>query len=384
MNKTLEEFKELRIVYSGRIDEAIKNKDKKALLAAKMEYKKILEKYMNFACQFLSQHTNRPLTVVKKRGHGLVLRSGSAVLKDTSSIRTSLNFIKLPDRTQNEIKTALDVIEDYYNKIIDESVNISKDDTRIKFQIIFGMIMAPAFLFIIALLNCLIIKKAVPDAASIVGVRSFYEFVKSGTNVTPFSLLLLLDMISIGLLCFIFNKQAKVSILSKKKFIILPVALICLMSLIKPYILINNSVLSSYEFDQSLVNGLNGILLLITAITIYVLGIAEGGNISGEYKTSPNILDIIMLIIMAVVLIIIPIWKSVLEFIDLSVVTDNNIYYSLETFSYWKYILWFIYIGYFIYSLFIKYIKNEDYPLKTKIIVGLFGLAVMIITLIML
>ena len=91
-----------------------------------------------------------------------------------------------------------------------------------------------------------------------------------------------------------------------------------------------------------------------------------------------------MLIIMAVVLIIIPIWKSVLEFIDLSVVTDNNIYYSLETFSYWKYILWFIYIGYFIYSLFIKYIKNEDYPLKTKIIVGLFGLAIMIITLIML
>jgi hypothetical protein len=51
MNKALEEFKDLRTVYSGRIDEAIKNQDDEALEVAKADYKKILEKYMNVACQ---------------------------------------------------------------------------------------------------------------------------------------------------------------------------------------------------------------------------------------------------------------------------------------------------------------------------------------------
>ena len=68
MNQQLEEFNKLRLVYSGRIDAAIRLDDKEDLDKAKEEYNNIISKYLDVACDVLSSHTNKPFTLyqVKK------------------------------------------------------------------------------------------------------------------------------------------------------------------------------------------------------------------------------------------------------------------------------------------------------------------------------
>lgn len=336
MNKALEEFKDLRTVYSGRIDEAIKNQDDEALEVAKADYKKILEKYMNVACQVLSEHTNHPFKVTKKTHKGTVLRGEKSVLKDIETMRDSLNFKQYPELVVADIKNALDVVDDYYNKIISEEEVGRTDQTKFSFQIIFGSIIVPFFVTIMALISATIINKFLPSYQHISTLKEFIDLSKKGTdNSVMLLVVLMINMGLTGLLCFIYSSKSKNSVLNKKQVMLIPVSIINLFIVLGPLHYVVNYLFSPF-FNSAmltLVNNLSDFILTIVSILILIIGLAGSNYDAGDYRVKMGVGHILMIVFLSIFMLLPLVYQVASEYINLSVISNNIIFITIMAFG---------------------------------------------------
>lgn len=371
MNKALEEFKELRTVYSGRIDEALQGNDDKALAEAKAEYKKILEKYMNVACQVLSLHTNYPFRVAKKTNKGMILRSEKDVLKDTESIRDSLNFINLSELEVSDIKNALDVVEDYFNKIISDKEVGKVDRTKFNFRIIFGAVITPFFVVLMSLISGLMINKFLSEYQFVSSLKEFVNLAKkSADSGVPLLVLVIVNMGLAGLYSYIYASKARDSDLNKKQVMLIPITIINLLILLGPLHIVI-SYLFNPIFDTatlSLMIKLSDLFLLILGLLVLVIGLAGSNYDAGDFRSVMGIGHILMMVFVIFSFLLPPAFKVVSDYVNLSVITDNQIFKVFINFKYLKLIITLVYLVYLLISINKHVFIDEKYEQVYRII----------------
>lgn len=377
MNQSLKEFKELRLIYSGRIDAAIKANDEDALYKAKVEYGEILGKYVSLACKIISNHTNKPFSIYKKTDRGIIYLKENKVMNDIKSIRLSLKEIKLGEETINDIKTSLDIVTDYYEKVvIENNVKYKKDITGFKFQILFGSLIAPITLFITSYICSYIINNWAVNLKQITKLKDFYSVSIVDTKSAIF-LLIIIIVIFLGLIFLsnIFIKKSDESIWDKKKFMLIPIGIMKVYTIIMPipYILkfiIGRKIMNDIWQTTSSLYLLTS-TIFISLIAIYSL-ISDNFSDRG-YKTKLKPLDIMFIISIIITIIIPEIYVLIAQVFDLPI-THSIRFVNI--------MLLVLYLGYTLYFINYEVFTQDRYKDK-KIVSIIFSIVMIVLSFIM-
>ena len=320
MNQSLKEFKELRLIYSGRIDAAIKINDEELLYKAKVEYSQVLEKYVNIACQIISNHTNKPFIIYKKTDTGIKYLSKKKVLNNLKSIKESLYQAKLPEAELENIKIAIEVVTDYYEKVVIESnVKYRKDDIQFKFQIIFGSLIAPITIFIAAYLNSFIISNWAPNLQKITKVTDFYDFNIVDTKSAIFLLLIfVIDFMALVFLSKMYIKKSDESLWDKKKFMLIPIGIMKSYLYIMPISFILKGLLGrKYMMDiWQITTNMFALLLIIFIFVLALFSLLSDNFSSRGYKSKLNTMDLLFILVIVITTIIPYLYVIIAQVLD--------------------------------------------------------------------
>lgn len=362
MSEQLENFSKERIVYSGRIDDFIKQGDINKLKDAKNEYQNILNKYIDIACDLLSEHTNKPFTVYEYQNGEKVFRERHKVLKDVRSMEISLEEINLDNKVKKDIRNALNVVIDYYDKILinERDLKVNNIDTFFKFRLLFSLVLAPIICFVIALIKQKICSIN-PDI--LVFLSGDYSKVSLSTGNLLLILLYYLSLLGgFGFLLFLYCNFMNKSIMNNKKFMIYPTGIIILFSLFFPnnllMILLTKigiiSLNSTNFFLQVFLSFKNFMITIFTILTLFsIFGRSYYG---GDYK-EPLVWYEIPIVIFNVITSIIFLTIFVLSNIILSGLAANAI---LTIFYFLLNIIKYIYLIYLILLINIEIVANNQ------------------------
>ena len=384
MNQQLEEFNKLRLVYSGRIDAAIRLDDKEDLDKAKEEYNNIISKYLDLACDVLSSHTNKPFVLYEERKGKKRLKSSKKISNDINNIRNSMEKIKLSNEDKMDIKSAINVISDYYNKVIINDNEVShKDSSSLKFRLIFSIFIVPIVITLISMFNILFINKF-SDIELYTLLSSFLSLnvkilIKNSFSTVLMLQYLLLIIVDLGTICIlykIFSNKSRKSIFNNKKFMIIPIAIMQLLLIFIPYNMIFKNNFYAVE-TITLIILLSNIFFVIIILT----SLLSNDYSSGDYKSPLNIIETILLIIMIFTILIPFLYNLVGNYIDLSFISNNFIVKDILLSNIFVSIIKYVYLILTLFLINIEIYQNNKEKLLivlTSIIISLVLIALCI------
>ena len=372
MNQSLKEFKELRLIYSGRIDAAIKANDDDALYRSKVEYGNILGKYVSLACKIISNHTNKPFNIYKKTDKGIVYLSEKKVMNSIKDIRLSLKDVKLNENDINDIKTSLDIVTDYYEKVVTyNNAKYKKDTTCFRFQIIFGTLIAPITLFIASYICSYIISNWAINLKQITKLKDFYDVSIVDTKSAIFLLIIVIvAFLSLIFLINMFVKKSDESIWDKKKFMLIPIGIMKTYTIIMPIPYILRFIIGR-RIMSDVWQTTNSLYLLIFTIFISVIAVFSliSDNFSDRgYKTKLKALDIMFVVCVIVTIVIPEIYVLIAQVFDLPIAKKM---YFVDI------MLLVLYLGYTLYFVNYEVFTRDRY--KDKRIIAIIASIVSII-----
>ncbi len=372
MNQSLKEFKELRLIYSGRIDAAIKANDDDALYRSKVEYGNILGKYVSLACKIISNHTNKPFNIYKKTDKGIVYLSEKKVMNSIKDIRLSLKDVKLSENDINDIKTSLDIVTDYYEKVVTyNNAKYKKDTTCFRFQIIFGTLIAPITLFIASYICSYIISNWAINLKQITKLKDFYDVSIVDTKSAIFLLIIVIvAFLSLIFLINMFVKKSDESIWDKKKFMLIPIGIMKTYTIIMPIPYILRFIIGR-RIMSDVWQTTNSLYLLIFTIFISVIAVFSliSDNFSDRgYKTKLKALDIMFVVCVIVTIVIPEIYVLIAQVFDLPIAKKM---YFVDI------MLLVLYLGYTLYFVNYEVFTRDRY--KDKRIIAIIASIVSII-----